>query len=29
MMNKERITEILRLRATQHLFLNHPVGYSR
>jgi hypothetical protein len=29
MMNKEKITEILRLRATQHVFLNHPVGYSR
>jgi SagB-type dehydrogenase family enzyme len=29
MMNKEKITEVLRLRATQHVFLNHPVGYPR
>jgi SagB-type dehydrogenase family enzyme len=28
-MNKERIREILRLKDTQHMFLNHPVGYAR
>jgi hypothetical protein len=28
-MNREKIQEVLRLRATQHPFLNHPVGYSR
>jgi len=29
MMNKEKIKELLRLRPTQRVFLNHPVGYSR
>ena len=29
MMDRERIKSILHLRATQRVFLNHPVGYSR
>jgi nitroreductase len=28
-MNRERVTDILHLRATQHIFLEHPVGYAR
>jgi hypothetical protein len=28
-MDKEKIRGILQLRPTQHVFLNHPVGYSR
>lgn len=28
-MNKERIKEILHLRPTQRIFLEHPVGYAR
>lgn len=29
MMDKEKIKDILRLRPTQRVLLNHPVGYSR
>ncbi len=28
-MDKERIGEILELKESQHVFLNHPVGYAR
>ncbi len=29
MMEKEKIKEVLKLRPTQRIFLNHPVGYAR
>jgi SagB-type dehydrogenase family enzyme len=28
-MDKERIRDLLKLKATQHVFLNHPVGYKK
>ena len=28
-MDKERIGEILELKESQHVFLNHPVGYAK
>jgi SagB-type dehydrogenase family enzyme len=28
-MDKEKITDLLKLNDTQHVFLNHPIGYSK